>query len=207
VNWPDVGVGIIASYRPTKKIYIMGGLTDVRGDLFTKGEFLSLGENFFDGNFFKTLEVGYVPSFGMRYFQKISLTYWRSDGYNSASGSTIAKGEGIAFSAHWLFKEKYAPYFRMGFSNGMGENAFYKRDIQIGNGFRFKTHDLLGIGLSWNEPNIPDVKNQVTAEIYYRFNLTEHLEITPDFQFIFNPTLNPSVNSITYWGIRARVTL
>ncbi|MCT4623484.1 MAG: carbohydrate porin, partial [Schleiferiaceae bacterium] len=33
VNWPDQGLGGIISIRPTEKLYIMGGLTDVRGDV------------------------------------------------------------------------------------------------------------------------------------------------------------------------------
>tara|TARA_B100000809_G_C15133504_1_gene529495 strand:+ start:1333 stop:2019 length:687 start_codon:yes stop_codon:yes gene_type:complete len=79
VNWPDQGLGFVGSYRPTEHLYVMGGITDVRGDLFEQGEFFNFGNNFDDGKFMKLLEVGYVPSFGERYFKKISITYWHSD--------------------------------------------------------------------------------------------------------------------------------
>jgi porin len=207
VNWPDPGTGIIASYKFTDSIYLMGGLTDVRGDIYESGKWLYFGENFFEGNFFKAVEVGYVPSMPERYFRKISITYWNTDPYTSAGGSEISRGEGIAFSAHWFFQERYIPYVRFAFSNGNGENAFYKKDVQIGHGLRFRTHDILGIGLSWAETNIPDAKSQYTAEVFYRFNLTAHLEITPDFQYIINPTLNGNESSLFYWGIRGRITL
>ena len=81
------------------------------------------------------------------------------------------------------------------------------KDVQIGNGFRFRSHDILGIGLSWAETNIPDAKDQLTAEIFYRFNLTAHLELTPDLQYIVNPTFNPGKNSLTYFAFRGRITL
>ena len=46
----------------------------------------------------------------------------------------------------------------------------------------------------------------MTFEVFYRLNLTQHLEITPDFQWIINPTLNPNQESLVYLGIRGRVT-
>tara|TARA_B100000809_G_C15133504_1_gene529496 strand:+ start:2203 stop:2403 length:201 start_codon:yes stop_codon:yes gene_type:complete len=66
---------------------------------------------------------------------------------------------------------------------------------------------MLGIGLSWNEPNIDDVKDQYTSEVFYRINLTAHFEITPSAQLIINPTLNPSQDALFYLGIRGRITL
>ncbi|GAB5557437.1 MAG: hypothetical protein SchgKO_16500 [Schleiferiaceae bacterium] len=207
VNWPDQGLGAILSYRPTENLYVMGGLTDVRGDLFTSGEFFSVGNQFQDGKFWKALEVGYVPTFGERYFKKVSLTYWHSDEYTAATGDTIASGSGLAFSSHWFFQERFIPFVRFGFSNGNGENAFYKTDIQVGHGYRFSNYDILGISVSWNQPNIPGVKDQITSELFYRVNVTAHLEFTPSVQFIANPTFNQEAASLFYLGIRGRVTL
>jgi hypothetical protein len=207
VNWPNQGFGIMAGYKFTDQIYAIAGLADAYGDLFAKGDFLDFGENFFDGNFFKAFEVGYVPTMAERYFKKISVTFWQTDAYTNPSGTDIAGGEGVAVSTHWFFREKFAPYIRFAFSDGNGENAFYKKDLQIGHGIVFKSHDLLGTSLSVAETNIPDTKNQVTLELYYRFHVTEHLAITPDFQWIFNPTLNSNTDNLTYLGIRARATL
>jgi porin len=193
VNWPNQGTGLIASYKFTDQIYAMAGVTDVYGDLLEDNQFLHFGDNFFDGNFFKAVEVGYVPSMPERYFRKISVTYWHTNSYKSAGGSEISSGEGLAVSAHWFFEERFVPYVRFAFS--------------IGHGLRFRTHDILGIGLSWAETNIPDAKSQYTAEVFYRFNLTAHLEITPDFQYIINPTFNANESSLVYWGIRGRITL
>ena len=68
VNWPDQGLGGVISIRPTEKLYIMAALADVRGDVFREGEFLNFGDQFQNGSFWKAVEVGYVPSFGERYF-------------------------------------------------------------------------------------------------------------------------------------------
>ena len=207
VNWPDQGLGLVLNGRPTEKLYIMAGLTDVRGDVFRKGEFLNFGDQFQEGKFWKAVEVGYVPSFGERYFKKISVTYWHSDAYVNIDGNDIASGQGLAISANWFFKDRFIPFARVGFSNGNGENAFYKTDVQVGHGYRFLNYDIIGLSISWNNPNIDGVKDQVTSELFYRINLTAHFEITPSIQFVSNPTFNTSETSLFYFGIRGRVTL
>jgi porin len=208
VNWPDQGLGGIVSVRPTKNTYIMAGLADVRGDLFESGKFFELGNYYRDGKFSKMIEIGFVPTFGERYFKKISFLYWHSDEYTAEqNGVLIKKGEGVAFSSHWFFGNRIAPYLRLALSNGNGENAFYNKDIQIGTGYRLLNYDLIGLGLSWNQPNIDNVKDQYTAELFYRVNLTEHFELTPSVQMIVNPTFNPNENIVGYFGFRGRVTL
>ena len=207
VNWPNQGLGGVVSYRPTEKLYIMASLVDIYGDRFNSGEFFHLGDEFQNGNFWKAVEIGYVPSFEERYFKKISLTYWHGDDYTNVQGASIASGQGVAFSAHWFFKERFIPFARFGISDGNGENAFYKADVQIGHGYRFLNYDILGVSLSWNEPNIDGVKDQLTGELFYRVNVTAHLEFTPSAQFITNPTFNPDKSSLFYLGVRGRITL
>ena len=67
----------------------------------------------------------------------------------------------------------------------------------------------MGVGLNWSRPAEgvfgPELDDQYTAEIYYRFQLLRILTITPDMQFILNPALNPDEDLITVWGLRARL--
>ena len=208
MNWGNAGLGGVAMVRPTKRTYIMAGVIDVYGDRFEDGDFLDLGRHWQNGDFQTNIEVGWVPSYDERYFKKISLTYWHSPEYASFSNNNpIGKGQGLAFSSHWFFKERFAPFIRFGLSNGVGENTFYKKDIQLGHGLRFRNFDMLGTSISWNEPNIDDTKDQYTAEVFYRINLSSLLEITLDYQFILNPTFNPTHSALRYFGIRGRITL
>lgn len=207
MNWGNQGLGGVISVRPTKNIYLMYGMVDVYGDQFQEGDFFDVGRYFNAGKYNYLLEIGYVPTFAERYFKKISVTVWRSASYTNINGSVIGQGEGIAFSSHWFLKERFAPYIRFGFSNGVGENTFYKKDVQVGHGLRFRNYDMLGTSVSWNEPNIDGVKDQYTAEVFYRFNLSAHFEVTPSAQFIKNPTFNPNQEDLFYFGLRGRVTL
>lgn len=205
VNWPNQGWGVAAGYKITDQLHVIGVAADVYGDLLNDGDFMYMGDHFFDGNLFKAIEVAWTPSYQERYFKRISLTYHHTDSYVSAGGSDVSTNQGLAFSAHWFFDNKYAPYVRFATSDGVGENAFYKNDIQIGNGFLFRSHDLVGLSFSSAAINGID-KRQHTMELYYRFQLTEHLALTPDLQWIMNPGLNPNEDNIWYFGMRARAT-
>ena len=208
MNWGNQGLGAVVSVRPLEKFYVMAGVIDVYGDRFEKGEFLDFGRHWQDGDLQTNIEIGFVPSYQERYFKKISLTYWHTPQYVAyGSENTIKMGQGMAFTSHWFFKERFAPFFRFGISNGVGENAFYKKDVQIGHGLRFRHFDILGTSVSWNEPNIEGAESQYTAEIFYRLNLSAHLEFTFDYQLILNPALNPDKSGLSYFGIRGRITL
>ena len=201
-NWPNQGAGVIVSgLDKSRRFYVMAGLHDAGGDPFESGDWLYFGDNFFDGNFFTAVEVGYTPSFGERYFKKVSATYWHADAYEGSPA-----GQGVAFASHWFLQERYIPFLLAGFSDGKGANTIAKNTVSAGMGFRFKSHDVLGVGLNWTDP-AGGFRDQYTAEVYYRFYLTEHLAITPDFQFIADPALNTSQSTLTYFGIRGRVTL
>ena len=42
--------------------------------------------------------------------------------------------------------------------------------------------------------------------MYYRFMITEHLEFSPDIQYVRNPTLDPNIDSLWYFQLRLRLT-
>ena len=206
VNWPDPGWGAVFSIRPTEQLYIMAGLHDPKGDELQDGSFFDAGEVIWDGDLFKAVEVGWVPTFAERYFKKISLMYWQADAYETDAGTTSAAGEGWAASAHWFFNETWAPYLRYAWSDGMGFNAFYDRQLQVGVGRLARNYDMLGLSASWSAVNIPDADDQYTLEAFYRFVRSLHFEITPNLQFVGQPTLNVNEDWMTYFSIRTRMT-
>jgi porin len=210
VNFHNPGFGIGIGAELSKHIYLKASVMDVYGDKFEQGDFLDFGPHFFNGDMQLMAEIGWTPTIAERYFKNFSLTYWSAPSYTSHQGGEIKAGSGIAFSSHWFFNDNYMPFFRFGIGNGNGENLFSKKDIQIGNGFLLRSHDLIGLSFSVAETNNPlgldDPKNQMTAELFYRFQLTPHLAVTPDIQMIANPALNPNVDVLWYSGFRIRAT-
>ncbi len=51
------------------------------------------------------------------------------------------------------------------------------------------------------------MRNVYTAEIYVLFYVTGGLAVTPNLQWVINPSLNTDVGSMTYFQIRARFAL
>ena len=78
--------------------------------------------------------------------------------------------------------------------------------VSLGFGHRWKSHDVFGAGISWGRPAAAGLRDQYTAEIFYRFYVTENLFLAPDLQFILDPALNPAEDVIVALGIKARIT-
>ena len=64
---------------------------------------------------------------------------------------------------------------------------------------------MIGLGLNWGKP-FGGLRDQYTMEAFYRFQVAQNLAITPDFQAVMNPSLNPAEDLVLFFGIRARIT-
>jgi len=67
--------------------------------------------------------------------------------------------------------------------------------------------DFLAIGFGWGKPSDDSLDDQYTIEMFYRFQLTQNLAITPDIQLLINPVLNPDEDIIAVFGLRGRLSL
>ncbi len=66
--------------------------------------------------------------------------------------------------------------------------------------------DLIGFGLNWGRPSTQGLRDQYTAELFYRLQLAQNLAVTPDVQLLIDPALNPNEDQIWVLGLRARLT-
>ena len=210
IGIPDQGFGVYGGAGLSDNIYIVAGFMDAAGVPDKPGDSLS---DFFDKNeYFKSIEIGYTTSFDRRYFDNIHLLYWESDDLTNDQGAVNeAKGSGWTFSAAHFFQDKYMPFLRYGDSDG-GGGALNEKVLSAGLGiYDWDSGELFSVGLSKSTPSAltiaPGLKDQITAEIFYRFMLSKHLAITPDLQYIKDPALNPNDSSIWIAGVRARLTL
>ena len=67
------------------------------------------------------------------------------------------------------------------------------------------------MGVIWMEPHpdlVPgvDLRNQYGFEMYWKVLLTPNLWITPGIQCVFDPSLNPTVDSIVIPHFKFRVS-
>ena len=54
------------------------------------------------------------------------------------------------------------------------------------------------------KPADGSLRDQFTSELFYRFQLTEFLAVTPDIQLVADPALHPDVDVLGFFGIRLR---
>jgi len=202
---PNQGLGAAFGWMVSDNIYIVGGLADTNGDPSEPGD---MWDSFFDDHeYFTHLEVGWTTSYKRRYLDNINLTYWHADERVNAA---TPDGWGVAFSYATFIDEKWMPFLRVGYAEDGG--ALYENSVALGFGYYAAgTRDLLGFGLNWSEPSessfAPGLDDQYTAEFFYRYQLAQHLAITPDIQFIKDPALNPEEDQIVVFGLRARLDL
>jgi porin len=195
---PDASWGIAGGSWLGEQWHILAGANDANG-LHDDNSFFADGSEFF-----KFAELGWSPIRGERYFKKISLTYWHVD---ERVEKGIAQGDGFAFTANWTFDKKRMVFVRGGNGSGADANRLLDKNATIGLIERFFKSDLLGFAYNVGEPTGTATKNQQVSELFYRFQFSQGIALTPSVQLLIDPANNPNEDRIWVVGIRARITL
>lgn len=111
-----------------------------------------------------------------------------------------------------VWKVENRPFIRAGHANDGG--TLLETSVSVGFGYQpVRGKNLLGVGLNYGEPNSdtfgPDLPEQTTIEVFYRFQFAREFAITPSLQYMKDPALNtdPDQDSICVLGLRARLAL
>ncbi|MCG9545304.1 carbohydrate porin [Vibrio sp. Isolate33] len=212
---PDDGVlALSAGHMLGENFYVVGGIADAKGksdDIFD-GFDTAFGS---DASYFTTLELGWTASQEQIYTDNFHVTFWDFGDDTRHSNSLAAEGgSGVNFSWSQFMTPQVMPFVRGGFSEG--DVALYDKSISVGMGYfgLGKPTNNLGVALNWAEVNgdsfeadakaISGSTEQWTAEIYYNMQFGDHLQVTPDIQYIKDPAFSTE-SSAWVFGIRARV--
>ncbi|MGF1848591.1 carbohydrate porin [Vibrio lentus] len=212
---PDDGVlALSAGHMLGENFYVVGGIADANGqsdDIFD-GFDTAFGS---DASYFTTLELGWTASQEQIYTDNFHVTFWDfGDDTRHSNSLATEGGSGVNFSWSQFMTPQVMPFVRGGFSEG--DVALYDKSISVGMGYfgLGKPTNNLGVALNWAEVNgdsfeadakaINGGTEQWTAEIYYNMQFGDHLQVTPDIQYIKDPAFS-SESSAWVFGIRARV--
>ena len=69
---------------------------------------------------------------------------------------------------------------------------------------------VIGFGVNWGRPNpnwFGKLDDQYSTELFWRYQLTKEVALTPSLQYIHNPALNPTEDDLFAFGLRVRVVL
>ena len=200
----DATLGVAGASMLNENVYVIGGITNAYAD--PTNPFDDSFDRFFnDGEHFTSLELGWTSSHERIYQDNTHVTLWHVD--DSVAAGAV-KGWGAAFSYIRHLDDRWMPFLRGGYADDGG--SLLQKSISAGVLYqRNPGADLLGIGVNWGEPNEstfgPGLKNQCTIEAFYRIPVTQQFALTPSIQFIKDPALNPTEDSIWVLGVRARL--
>ena len=199
----DAGFGLVAAYWLSDNVYGIASLSDLNGD--PTDPFKSIDYFFSKNEYFKSIELGWTTSKDRAYFDNIHLTYWHADEIEATNNP---KGWGMNFSATKWVNDIWMPFLRGGYTKDAG--SLLEKSVSAGVGIQQPgSTDLFGAAVNWGRPNASSfgsgLDDQYTFEIFYRYQLTENIALTPDIQYLINPALNPEDSSILLGGLRARI--
>lgn len=196
---PNQGLGITGMAQLTKNFYMAAGIHDANGE--PTNYFFGNIKSFFNTNeFFTWIEAGYNPTGSIVAGETIHITYWHQAARKNAG---IKESSGWSFSASKRLASKFNTFIRAGISNG--DAALMHHLIMVGVGINTLGFDYFGIGFSWGGPNDRSKRDQYGVEVFYAMQLTQHINITPDVQLTFNPSMNTNKNFVgVYSAVRIR---
>ena len=194
---PDWSWGAGAGRWFDDQVYVLGSISDANGT--------ATNEKFFEGGaeFFSQAEIGWSPGKDQRYRKNVHLTLWHVDEREDAG---VESSRGLALGANWSWNEKWMAFARAGWSTGSAPISNEAYTIGLGRMFR-QWSDVVGIAVNTGSPPDESFKWQTSTELFYRMQLSEHLQLTPSLQYLKNPPLNDETNSVWLFSLRMRLTL
>jgi porin len=192
------GVGAGSWLGENEQWYVSGSVSDANGTLRS-------GLDWFTGGyeFFKQVEVGWAPSRERRLYTKASMTLWHVDAREDAG---LPESHGVVVSANKTWDDTWMGFAKAGISDGGA--VFYDEYLMLGLGRVFHSNsDRVGLAVGYANPPDPDLDAEKTLEVFYKFQLAKSLQLTPSYQYIRDPALNPDESSINLFALRLRLVL
>jgi len=201
----DAALGFAAGAMLTDKVFMIGSVSDLNADPTDPGE--TVDSFFSDHEYFKSVEIGWTTAQDRIYLDNVHLTLWHADERVEAAQPS---GWGANFSWTTYLGGKWLPFVRAGYAEDGG--SLTQKSVSVGFGYQPNPgQNLLGLGLNWGEPNEdtwgPGLPDQYTAELFYRWQISKAIAVTPDLQYIKNPALNAETDSLWVFGLRVRGAL
>ncbi len=192
--FPSDALGLNVSIYPSKNYHLTFGFNDANGKPTTTG-FNSIDES----EFFKAFLFGLTPVLDGLGQGNYRFTFWHTDETDDHED-----GLGFLISLDQELGKSLGVFLKYGYS----EPKLDRIEHLIATGFVIRDPlrikgDLLGIGFSWDSPS-NRVRDEYSIELFYRLQLTTHVQLTPSVDFIFNPSEKEDSGALAVFGFRFR---
>jgi len=199
----DATLGAALGGMVTERVYLQAGIADANSDPTDPFEgFDSIAD---ESDFFKWVEIGFTPGQDKIYFDNLHLTFWHID--ERANGTP--DGWGINASWQTWINDQWLPFVRGGYTEDSG--SLLEKSVTVGIGYQpVPQRGVIGLGFNWGKPNpisFEEARDQYTTELFWRYQLTKELAVTPSVQYIVDPALNEEEDDLWAFGLRLRLAL
>ena len=195
-NFPIAALGVDVTAHVTDDLQLSMVVADADGYPFYP-DFQSFGRRFV-----------YLP--GFVYTPEIDgLGKGRYELNFSHTERTERVGGAGPSSSVWLFslQQELSPKLAAFFRFGTGDGRRTSVQQSLATGFVFTqflgyNHDWLGVGFMWQDPSDDTRPEDYGMELFWRLQLTEDIQVTPDVQLYFDPSGNPHRDIEAAFGLR-----
>ena len=196
IAFPRNGLGGVARLSLLDDLHFVAGFGDANGTRSID----SVDTFFTETQFFSALDLAWTPTIDGLGRGRYSVTGWYTD-----PATTRNRPSGYGFSA--LVEQEIAdgvvPFARYGYGDGADLLVKHLASVGIGIEHPFgQLDDVAGVGLSWGRAPVGNRRDQWGIEAYYRVQLTPVIQLTPGFQVIVDPALNPNDDVIGIFQLR-----
>jgi porin len=194
-NFPIAALGVDTMFRVTDNLEFSLTAADADGRPFYP-DFHSFGRRwvYVPGIVFKTD----LPCLGKgRYEVNFSHTE-RTERFNPGRSSSV-----WLFSFNQEITPTLATFLRFG--TGDGRRTTVQQSLATGIVFTQAfgyNNDWLGLGFIWTDPSDGTRRDDYGMEMFWRLQLTEDIQVTPDVQLYFDPSRNPNRDLEVAFGLR-----
>jgi hypothetical protein len=205
IAFPANGLGFNIRYWPDPRLYVDAGLADANGNPDHKPN--DSIDSFLQGHYFEAFEIGLVPNM-KTISPALGEGHYRLMGWHTAEAMDHGAGSGVALSVDQELPGQMVPFMRVGYCPAGASRTSTEVDWGVVSVAPFqRSTDRLGFGATWARPTPPSTHDQFAFELFYRAQMVDGFQVTPDAEFIINPALNPSSSFQAVFGIRVRTYL
>ena len=205
---PDSGLGALGAWFINDRITLGGLVADANADRFDFGD-IQEGDLFVAAE----LHVKIAPRTPKAPYSKISL--WHTDGTQDglpANGSLGPSGWGYYIMHQQELTADGRAIGILRYGRSFEDSALY--DEQAAAHFLLKDphfitrlkNDVVGVALNWASVPFEGTRNEYNVEVFYRFPVFPHVDMTLSYQSVINPALHREFDHASAFSLRIRTT-
>lgn len=209
VDWPDYSYGARLSWYPADWLELNTGYLEADGDF----------EDIFDDNFY-IAEAVFKPVFGdLAGFYR--LYAWRNSGEHEKlrdERRTSKTGEGFGISFDQQVHPDVTAFARWGIQDHdlYAVRQSWSLGLQVAGSLWGRAEDAFGLAFGradttddyrdlLREEGFGTTPGESRVEAYYRFQVHDHLAISPDFQWVDGLAGSSRADRVSIFGVRAQL--